>query len=635
MNGKQRVGLPEKQESKSLFNKLVINLLILLALAVLVFGAVTHWLAGEMGFDPALGGVITGRWYWPWQWLVWVGSWWDVYPLLMRKALLLATTGLAFAFGCYAVLLLLLRRKSKGVKGLHGTARWAEKKDIMTAGLLPAKGELPGDSVYVGAWTDKRGHVYYLTHSGAEHILAFAPTRSGKGVGLVIPTLLSWTQSLLCYDIKGENWALTAGWRKKHAGNIVMKFDPASNDGSSVRFNPLAEMRLDTDHDVADAQNIAMMVIDPDGKGLDDHWAKTGFSLLTGVILHVSYAKKAAGQEASLNDAALFLANPERDLIETLEEMLAFPHKNGAPHEVVAQEARGMLGKADKEQSGVVSTVRANLTLYLDPIVRNNISTSDFKIKDLMNHEKPVSLYLVIKPSDAQRLRPLVRLLITQIVQKLTENMSFENGRSVASYRHRLLLMLDEFASLKKLSAIEDGLAFMAGYGLKSYLIVQDLEQINNAYGQYEGLLGNCHIKIAYAPNKLKTADVLSKMTGITTVIKKQTTASGKKHGVVLGQVSESYQEVSRPLLTPDEVMKLPGAVKEGNEVKAAGDMLIFPAGFPAIYGTQILYFLDPVFSARSKLPAPPRTDRITNDDMAAESRQATESTIGIGVSFA
>ena len=604
------IGVPNQKKNKPLFVGFLSTLMILSLLLLLSFVITTQYLAREFNYSDLLGGHIQNGFYYPWMWIKWVANWWTEYPELSKKALFICTASFAFSFSLFALLRVALGRRSKGVEGLHGTARWAKKEEIEDAGLLQPNANK--ESVYIGAYRDK-GKIRYLTHDGAEHVLAIAPTRSGKGVGLVIPTLLSWTGSVLCYDIKGENWALTSGWRQKYAKNIVMKFEPTSDDGTSIKFNPLEEIDLESDRDVADTQNIAMMIVDPDGKGLDDHWAKTAYGFLVATILHVCYVKKSEGKTANLTDVGLALADPSRDIVELFEEMLEFQHKNRTTHIVVAQEARGMLQKADKEQSGVVSTVRSNLTLYVDPIVSRNIVKSDFKINDLMNHEKPVSLYLVVKPKDAQRLRPLIRLLISQIIQSLTNTMDYEDGKSVAHYKHRLLMMLDEFASLKRLTAMEDSLAFMASYGIKAYLVVQDLEQVNAAYGQYEGLLGNCHVKIVYAPNKLKTAEVISKMTGTATVVKKQHTMSGSRSDLFMGKVSESYSEVSRPLLTTDEVMKLPNSTKNGNEVTGGGDMLIFIAGLSPIYGTQILYFIDPVFSARAKIAAPFKSDVIAH----------------------
>jgi type IV secretion system protein VirD4 len=265
-----------------------------------------------------------------------------------------------------------------------------------------------------------------------------------------------------------------------------------------------------------------------------------------------------------------------------------------------------MMNKSENERSGVLSTAMSFLTLYRDPIVASNTDKSDFAVADLMNAEQPVSLYLVVPPSDKDRLKPLIRLMINQIIRNLTESMEFKDGRSVAGYKHRLLLMIDEFPSLGRLDIFQEALAFIAGYGMKAYLITQDLSQLYAAYGKDESIMSNCHIRIAYAPNKIETAELLSKMSGTTTIIKRQESFSGGRTKLMLDQISTSIQEVQRPLLTPDEALRLPGPQKDGQgNIMEAGDMLIFVAGKAPIYGKQILYFKDPLFLARAKFPAP------------------------------
>jgi len=265
-----------------------------------------------------------------------------------------------------------------------------------------------------------------------------------------------------------------------------------------------------------------------------------------------------------------------------------------------------MLDKDEKERSGVLSTAKTILALYSDPVVSRNIARSDFRIADLMNRERPVSLYIVVPPSDQERLRPLIRLLFPQIVSRLTERMDFADGRSVAGYKHRLLLLIDEFPTLGKLDVFAKSLAFIAGYGLKAYLIAQDLSQIQDAYGEKESIVSNCHLRIAYAPNKIETAELLSRMTGTTTVLRETTSYSGGRASAMLGQVSRNVDALERPLLTPDECMRLPGPRKDRNgNVIEAGDMLVFVAGQSPIYGKQILYFKDPVFADRARIPAP------------------------------
>jgi len=590
--------------------------------AGIVFGCVllasiaaTQYLANAFHYHPALSGRISdSQLYWPWGWAVWSFTWGSLHAETIKVGVTIFTSLMALLLLPWVLYTLGPRRKLSAISGLHGTAHWASHPEILNSGLLPPPGT-PSQGVYVGAWHDTKARLNrYLRHNGPEHVLAFAPTRSGKGVGLVIPTLLSWPHSVVCYDIKGENWALTAGWRKQHARNKVLKFDPTAHDGSCAQFNPLTELRLGNDTEVADAQNIATMLVDPDGKGLVDHWAKTSQALLTGAILHCCYTKRTeSGHEATLADVDGLLAHPELEIQEVLEEMLDHPHLGDGPHPLVARAARTLLNLSEKELSSVVSTALSFLSLYRDPVVAENTSRSDFLIRDLMNCKDPVSLYLVVRPADADRLRPLIRLVITQIVRRLTEHMDFEGGRGIAQYRHRLLLLIDEFASLKRLTVIEEALAFMAGYGLKAYLIVQDLQQIHSAYGRDEGLIGNCHIRIAYAPNKIETAELLSRMAGQTTVIRKQTSVSGLRPGSwSRGTRTESMQEVQRPLITPDEVMRLPSARKDAHgNVLEPGHLLIFVAGQAPIYGHQILYFRDTTFQERARIEAPQTSDRI------------------------
>ena len=479
---------------------------------------------------------------------------------------------------------------------LHGSAHWATEEEVRATGLLDSD-----DGVYVGAWADRRGRrLKYLRHHGPGHVIVFAPTRSGKGVGLVIPTLLSWPHSVLVNDIKGENWALTAGWRDRALGSACLKFSPTSNDGTSARFNPLNEIRLGTDDEVRDVQNISTMIVDPDGRGLNDHWAKTGFSLLVGTILHVLYDEP----RKTLPGVAAYLSDPRFQCVEQMfEHMLNTEHDpsgakgwldfTGEPtktHPVVAQSAKDMLNKADNERSGVLSTAMSFLTLYRDPIVAKNTETSDFKIEDLMSSDRPVSLYLVVPPSDKDRLKPLIRLIVNQTVRTLAAGLPANNSDDS---RQQLLMMIDEFPALGKLDILQEALAFIAGYGIKAYLICQDLSQLHAAYGKDESIVANCDIRIAYAPNTIETAEVLSKMAGSATVCNPTRSYSGSRLSLPM-HVSTAEQEVMRPLITADEAMRLP-----------ADDALIFVSGNAPIYGRKIRYHLDPTFAARADVPPP------------------------------
>ena len=584
---------------------------------------VLFWFSGRVGalygYAPALGnpvqfaGIIgySPLTLWGWPATVWTPP--AVEQLIQRGLMI-------FAGPPMLIFLLIVAggRGQKVVKDLHGSAYWAGKKEIREMGYLD------GEGVYVGGWWDSgRKRQLYLRHNGPEHILCFAPTRSGKGVGLILPTLLSWPDSSVVLDIKGENHALTSGWLASQ-GNRVLRFDPADPSHTSARFNPLEEIRLDTERGIADVQQIVSMVLDPDGKGLEDYWNKAAFGFFGGVVLHCLITIQAfEGRRASMYDVSLMLENPDRaegeGPKELFKEMIAtdhvalltkiFPHISkelaDAMHIFCASAASGMLAKADKEMAGVVSTATANLGLYRDPVVARNISASDFRIADLMNQAAAINLYLVISPADIDRMRPLLRIFTNQLLGRLTEKMEFGAGGTKISYKHRLLLMFDEFTSLGKLAIVERAIAFMAGYGVKGYFIVQDTKQLNATYGLDNALMANCHVRIAFAPNLPETAEYLSRLTGTTTVVQRKKSISNGKGG---RGTSISIQETARPLLTPDECLRLPGIHKSQSgwwQKKShiePGDMLIFTAGHAPVYGRQILHFLDPTFLARASM---------------------------------
>ena len=581
--------------------RLVVALLMLLAANV----ASTQFVAHRLHYHPALGHPIVAHLYRPWSWISWKSQFAESAPSVFRQLHAAQSAGVALG------LLVLLGASSYGVRrakrheGVHGTAHWATKDEIASTGLLSSWER--GQGVYVGAWRDSAEEcLHYLRHDGPEHVLAIAPTRSGKGVGLVVPTLLSWPHSVVVNDQKAELWNLTAGWRAAYAKNAVLRFDPGSAEGGA-RFNPLEEIRLGTLHEVGDVQNLVTILVDPEGKGLVDHWAKTAHAFLTGAVLHVLYAKKAEGKTGGLPEIALALSDPAREIDALYEDMLANTHCDGKPHPVVAAAARDMLNRPDEERGSVLSTAISFLSLYRDPLIAKNVGASDFKMADLMNHEKPVTLYLVVRAEDKDRMRPLMRLIINQLVRVLLRpEITYREGRPVRPHRHRLLLMLDEFPSYGKLEVFQEALAYIAGYGIKAYLIAQDIAQLWGAYGRDESIVSNCHIRIAYAPNKIETAEWLSRMAGTATIVKEDITQSGGRFAAILKNVSKTYHQVGRPLATADEIMRLKAPVKDkGDIITEPGDMLVFVAGHAPIFGTQSLYFRDPVFLARANLPAP------------------------------
>ncbi|NGZ07898.1 MAG: conjugal transfer protein TraG [Nitrospira sp. LK70] len=613
---------------------LVIPVLAVLSL-VLGLQSATQYFASIFQYQDILGTHLNHL-YPPWAIVGWAQQWANDYPMQLKQA-----GGLGMVVAASGLLGLTIVRVVQAMRPrpnpyLHGSARWANKTDLEQASLLPRSRTLwdrirgvstsADDGVYVGGWLDQKGRLQYLRHSGPEHVLTFAPTRSGKGVGLVIPTLLSWPHSALISDPKGELWALTAGWRQQHAHNKVLRFEPAAKEGT-VRWNPLDEIRIGTDYEVGDVQNLATMIVDPDGRGLETHWQKTSQALLVGVMLHALYQARHDGTTTSLPAVDAMLSDPIKKIDDLWKEMTMYGHVNGQVHPVVGAAARDMMDRPEEEAGSVLSTAKSYLALYRDPVVAHTVSASEFRITDLMHHDHPVSLYIVTTPNDKIRLRPLVRVLLTMAVRLLTDHNTFARPTApasparppqyalTASYQHRLLVMLDEFPSLGKMEILQESLAFMAGYGLKFYLICQDITQLKSrdtGYGHDESITSNCHIQNAFPPNRIETAEHLSRLTGQTTVVTEQLTVSGRRTTGWHGHESRTTHEVQRPLLTSDECLRMPGPKKDPQgQITEPGDMVMYVAGFPAIYGRQPLYFQDPTFAARAAIAPPVRSDTL------------------------
>jgi type IV secretion system protein VirD4 len=278
------------------------------------------------------------------------------------------------------------RAREPETAATYGSARWAKQLDIRSAGL-----------------------------DGPAHVLCFAPTRSGKGVGLVVPMFLTWPGSSIVHDIKGENRCLTSGFRAQH-GRVLL-FDP-TNSGRAA-YNPPLEARRE-ELEVRDVQNVADVLVDPEGSlERRNHWEKTSHALLVGAILHVLYAE----QDKTLAGVAGFLSDSDRPIESTLRAMTTQHLGEAGTHPVIASAARELLNKSENERSGVLSTAMSFLGLYRDPVVARVTHRCDWRIRDLIEDERPTTLYLVVPPSDISRTKPLVRLVLNQIGRRLTEDL--------------------------------------------------------------------------------------------------------------------------------------------------------------------------------------------------------------------
>ncbi|PVM92757.1 conjugal transfer protein TraG [Caulobacter endophyticus] len=541
----------------------------ILTVALLTLAGVwlaTEWTAWRLGFQPQLG----PPWFHLGPWPIYPPPaffvWWFIYdayaPDVFARGAFMAAGGALIAVFVAIGMSIWRAREAKKVT-TYGSARWATEAEARAAGLLGPDGVVLG-----------RMDQHYLRHDGPEHVLCFAPTRSGKGVGLVVPTLLTWAGSAVVHDIKGENWQLTAACRAR-IGPVLL-FDPTNPNSSA--YNPLLEVRRGPS-EVRDVQNIADILVDPDG-ALErrSHWDKTSHSLLVGAILHVLYAEP----DKTLAGVANFLADPRRTIEATLRAMMATLHLGDRVHPVVASAARELLNKSENERSGVLSTAMSFLGLYRDPIASAVTSRCDWRIDDLVTPGRPVTLYLVVPPSDISRTRPLIRLILNQIGRRLTE------GLESARQRPRLLLMLDEFPALGRLDFFEQAMAFMAGYRIKAFLIAQSLNQIAKAYGENNSILDNCHVRVAFSTNDERTARRISDSLGTATEMRAMKNYAGHRLSPWLGHLMVSRQETARPLLTPGEVMQLP-----------ADEALVQVSGVAPIRAKKARFYLDRELASR------------------------------------
>jgi type IV secretion system protein VirD4 len=546
-------------------------------LVVLLAGLIvaTQWVAYRLHEHPALGGLGIGthKVYLPWAIFVWARDFGERIPRTLNEGYVLI--GGSFILATLVLVAVRQFRPQFSVRQL-GKDRWANRRDMRRAGLLTGHGTILGQA-FGG----------YLTYDGPEHQLVSGASRSGKGVGHVIPTLLNWNGSVLAYDVKNELWDVTAGFRSSRG--YCAFFNPTQPD--SARFNPLFEIRKG-DNEVRDAQNIVEMLVNPTGaKHTMDIWDQQASQFLVALILHVLYTEPDGCKNLATVRARLL------DFKRTSLAMIRTPHRfnpqTGVPevHPEVALVAGELRRQPAKFQSSVCGTAAAYLTLWGDSIIARNTATSDFRLSDLVCADRPMTLYIQPPPSDAPRLRPLIRLMINQVCRVLMEHL--DRDSSGRQKKHRLLLSLDEFPTLGRLDFFTMNLRQMAGYGIKAHLIVQSFNDIIEQYGVNNTILDNCHILTAFAAADTVTCQRISQMVG--TVTEYRESYSGRNFG---GRTI-SHSEQVRPLLSPGDVRELP-----------VDDQLMFVTGYKPMRVKKLRYYSDSTFSKRL-LPAPDQSGHL------------------------
>jgi type IV secretion system protein VirD4 len=421
----------------------------------------------------------------------------------------------------------------------HGSARWATYREVKRSGLSRTQG------VVVGAM---REQLFY--DNGPTHLFLLAPTRSGKGIFHIQPTLrLGWPGSALVLDPKrGENYEATHAARAQLGR--VEAFAPYGRP--QTRLNVLDTIRLRTLKEHGDALCIAQSLVAPHKLATESatslHFRELAAMLLTAALLHVCYTSA----HPSLGATWAFLTQQHRTLAACLKTMRGTRHTPAGVHPAIAQLTSAIQNiTGDRELSSVWSTVVRPLSLYADPLIAASTDTSTLCLDDLQHGPQPLSLYLLAPSTRSlERLHPVYRVIVDVAMERLMD-------RPVTAYHHRLLVCADELPAYGYMHALNKGAGDMAGYGIKGFYVAQDLDQFEGTYGETNTIWGNTDCKLFHAPANEATAERISRyLLGPATVNNPVASRQG-----FLGQSSVSFQVVERPLLTTDEVQSLDPAL--------------------------------------------------------------------------
>ncbi|MDR0456181.1 MAG: type IV secretory system conjugative DNA transfer family protein [Treponema sp.] len=586
----------------SLMHKIIPLVICLLSLVIS-----TQFLADRLNYDPSLLGY---------PWFV-INNHYPVYYPVLMFALIIRGIGtddqilgkiifdstmilvIGIFSGVMAYFILSWTRTAMSRKqNIHGTSRWGNKNDIKAIGLFEDSGVVIGQqenakvdyaTVNGSVKLSLRSPSKILRHSGETSTIMFAPTRSGKGVSSVIPTCIDYPHSLITIDPKGENFNITAGWRRKFSH--VLRLSPVSRD--TLQFNILDELSEDCAY--RDASMIADILTSPaDGKadGSSKHWTDTAKDLITGTILHV---KCSDYPDKSLYGVLTFLSQAgsgeEGQSLALLDSMINARHSSDEIHEIVCNVAQRNRARPDDERGSVFSTAVTALQIFEDPMVRHCSSSSDFCLNDFKVCEHPLSLYITVPFPDLDRLSPFIRIIVTFILRKFSQD-EVQFGQQ--KLKHPILFLIDEFPTLGTFTTLETMMGILAGYGITFYLICQSPSQIYRLYGEHTTIFDHCKFIMTYAMSDPKGAEMFSKMTGVESVTFSNVSKSGSRYEAGMNNINISEQTQQRNLMNADEIQHLP-----------ANQLIIFPQGSPAIIAKKNVYYSDPRYKDKVNLPVP------------------------------
>ncbi len=532
--------------------RIAFGTILLLAVATVIAGLIA--LVGLGRFNNDLDLAAVPRWFWYYR----------ADPDVRRWLTIGASVSGGFVLLCAIAALLRIRRP------LHGAARWATEAELARGLLRASKGVILGAA---------RGR--YLVFGGAEHVMLYAPTRSGKGVGVVVPNLLSWPHSLVTLDIKGENWDVTAGHRAA-AGQTVYRFDPLSAEGATARFNPLAHIdRADPVATLDELQKIAQMLF-PEPQRADPFWAEAA---RTGFIGVGAFIAETEGLPFTLGE--IFRQLTQGSPKQRFPGLILDRARRGKPLSAGCVSAlTDFCSASDNTFASIRQTITARMGLWLNPRVDQATSASDFDLRDLKR--QAVSLYLAVSPDNLHRVAPLYNLLLQQLVDLNTRRLPPPDKENP-----ELLVVLDEFARLGHAAVLAHGFSFVAGYGIRLLAVIQSPSQLRGEYGPdlADEIMTNCGVEIVFAPKEIGVAKTLSERLGY---YDQPARSRSRPFGLGAGRRTVTISDHRRALLLPQELLAL-----------GEDQLMVLRAGIPPVRGRKLRYYADRAFRGRVRPPPP------------------------------
>ncbi len=655
MKDKEEFARIDPDSSHKIYWLAILNWLVPICLVITGLIITTQKFAPLMNYDPAVVGhpvfITKGgyRFYNPLIFLIGMLKYAfnDTYSYYFFQAIPATFICLVLAILLFVLTSIFVNAHQKN-QHIHGTARFATRKDLKKYGMLQQRGvvcgELSSADVRYKIDAEKASLTLHckkaaplVCHSGRTNTLMIAPTRSGKGVSTVIPTCLNYgvpykaydkktkstvikgRGSMVIFDPKGENWAATAGYRSKFSK--VIPFRPLDTDNNTAHYNPISEIPDSPSEAFSWADTIGEIFFGGDtakaaSDGATQYFNNTARDIFSGVVLHVRFSKAIPPEQKNLSTVLhIFSKTVDENKKEDgpiinkggqpvnqnqeesgpgeamLKEMIEADHGNAQIHNLIVEAANRSKIQTPKERASTYSTVFSKISLFQDPLLAQATAYSDFSVDDFINGKNGISLYLIVPYNHIKRISPVFRMIITFMIKKFSAG---ETNANEVKLKIPCLFLLDEFPVLGYFPDIALNAGILAGYGVTFFIVCQALNQIVDVYGENHPFLDHCKTIILYAPGSLKDARTFSESIGNRSVLLDNISASGSKFQVGFNNVSRSSQETSTSLINPDELMKL--------EFSRA---IIFNQGMPPYKGKKVVYYEDPRFKKKAFMKVP------------------------------